>query len=272
VKVTDKINGRLQLDFAQDVAPLASVAKSLALKAVGKAGAMLKEFEGWNAEATGTSIALSGELTADGMRRIFSLLALDPSTIETAEPASPGEGTVTPSTEPGQDAMAKASLRYFRGVGKYVEDLQRLEKAQSLDQAILWIENYARKIEGLSTRNVDPELIEYGKYTAQTFRQIVDQSSGVLDKYEEAAEPVVTNYHIGWLPTARTVNYGGNFQRMYAPYANANVDVAATQKRMQQTEDDLYQAVESARQTLKQLGADHETVRKKLSEKYGLKF
>ena len=42
----------------------------------------------------------------------------------------------------------------------------------------MWIENYARKVEQLPTRNVDPDLLEYGKYVAQTFRAIVDEASG----------------------------------------------------------------------------------------------
>jgi hypothetical protein len=296
VIVDDKLNGALVFDFADDATPLAPIAKPIVLKAVAKAGAMLPEFNDWTAATKGRSIELKGELTADGMRRIFSLLALDAGIIETA-PADSGEPSSSPappsagptnagtpaatntapvnSPEAAKRSMGVASLRYFRGISKYVDDLQRLQRANSLDQAVMWIENYARKVEQLPTRNVDPDLIEYGRYVAQTFRQIVDQATGVLNEADAAQQPVVTNYRIGFLPTARTVNFGGNFQRMYAPYGNMDIDPQATQRNIQKSEDDIYQAVQKAQQSLAQLVADQATVRLKLNEKFyglGLKF
>ncbi len=273
VLVNDKLNGALRLDFSEDAAPLAPIAKPLVLKAVAKAGAMLPEFNDWTAETKGASIELRGDLTADGMRRIFSLLALDTGAIE-----SPGASvaetatTTTTSVDAAKASMGKASLRYFRGVSRYVEDIQRLERANSLDQAVVWIENYARKVESLPTRNVDPELIEYGKYVAATFRQIVDEASGAINQADAAQQPVVTNYKIGWLPTADTVNYGGNFQRRYAAYGNMDIDPQATQQNIQKSEEQLYQTMTQAKQSLSQLVADNATVRTKLTEKYGLKF
>ena len=141
-------------------------------------------------------------------------------------------------------------------------------------QAVMWIENYARRIESLSTRNVDPELIEYGNYVAQSLRAIVNQAYGLSDKLDAAYSDTadVKSYTIGYLPTARTVNYGGYFERMYAPFGYANIDPNAGAEKQQQTEDEVYRAMEDARQTLAQLVVDNETVRKKLTEQYGLAF
>ncbi|HMP06480.1 MAG TPA: hypothetical protein PJ982_09040 [Lacipirellulaceae bacterium] len=269
VRVNSERHAALRLDFAEDAAPLAPIAKPLAIKAVSRAGAMLPEFNDWTAEVQGSTIELKGELSADGMRRIFSLLTLDVGAIngDAAPPATPEDDAAAK-----QNLAAQASLRYFRGIGRYVEDLQRLQRAHSLDQAIVWIENYARKVERLPTRNVDPDLVEYGKYVAETFRQIVDEASGALNQADAAADPVVRNYRIGYLPTARTVNYGGYFTRMYAPYANMDIDVQATQQNVQQSEDALYQTVQAAQQSLARLTADHETVRRNLSTKFGIQF
>ncbi len=267
--VSERIEGRLQLDFSESAAALAPVAKPLLLKIIGKAGAMLPEFADWTPDVGANHIAIKGELTVDGLRRVFSLLALDAADLEA--PADVARST-TESGDAAQAATVRASQRYFRGVGEYIKDIDRLQRANSLDQAVLWIENYARKVEGLPTRNIDPDLKQYGTYVAQSFRSIVDQASGVAAQYEAAQEPVVSNYRIGFLPTARTVNYGGDFQRMYAPYGFADYDVQAAQKSMQQAADDVAAAVEQARKTLSQLVADHETVRKNLSEKYGVEF
>lgn len=271
VVATDKLVGRVQLDFAKDAAVLAPVAKPLILKILAKAGAMLPEFATWTAESTPNSLALNGELSIDGMRRIFSLLALDAGAMESSEPDQ--ATTTTTSADAAKDAMAKASLRYFRGVSKYVEDIDRLQQAQSLDQAVMWIENYARKVESLPAKNVDPDLAEYGKYVAQTFRAIVDEASMTEQKVQEAGSgPVVTNYRIGYLPTARTVNWGGDFERMYAPFGYADIDPQATQQRDAKSQQEIDAAVAKAKASLNQLLSDNETVRKKLTEKYGLKF
>jgi hypothetical protein len=272
VKMGENLVGRVQLDFSEEVGPLAAATKPLILKILARAGAMLPEFKDWQAETTSHSLALQGPLTEDGMRRIFSLLEVDASQI--GEPGQPQEQakTVAESPDAAKKSMGIASLRYFRGVSRYVDDINRLNRAASLDQAIMWIENYGRRVAALPTRNVDPELIQYGQYVANTFFSIVDQASGALDQADAAQQPVVTNYTIGFLPTARTVNWGGNFMRMYAPYGHANIDPQATQQNIQRSQEQIDAAVAQAKTTLGQLLSDQQTVRSKLTERYGLKF
>jgi hypothetical protein len=272
VKMDESLVGRVQLDFTEEVGPLAAAAKPLILRILARAGAMLPEFNDWQAETDAHSLALQGPLTEDGMRRIFSLLEVDAGAL--GEEGQPQEQVATVAESPGaaKTAMGVASLRYFHGISKYVDDLDRLGRAASLDQAVMWIENYARKIESMPTRNVDPDLIQYGQYVAKTFYAIVDQAWGALDQADSAQQPVVTNYNIGFLPTGRTVNWGGNFMRMYAPYGHANVDVQATQQNIARSQEQIDAAVQQAKTTLTQLLSDHQMVRSKLSEKYGLKF
>jgi hypothetical protein len=281
VIVDEKLQGELRFDFGEDVALFAPVAKPLAIGILSRAGAMLDEFNDWEAAASGKTLSIKGELTPTGMQRLFSLLALDAGALERKDAATP-TASVPPAASPGDpqppaadDAMAKASQRYFRAVGKYVEDAQQLSRAKSLPQAVMWIENYARRVEAIPSRNVDPDLVKYGAYVAQTFRWAVDQAYGAEDKVNEqaAAEQGNVTYRLGYVPTGRTVNYGGNFQRMYAPYgfAEYHPDPQAAHKR-QQTADDVYKTVEEARKALADLASDHEAVRKQLSERYGVKF
>jgi hypothetical protein len=273
VKMGENLVGRVQLDFSEEVGPLAAAAKPLLLKILARAGAMLPEFNDWQPETGPHSLALQGPLTEDGMRRIFSLLEVDAGALggEAAPPAEQAT-SVTESADAAKASMGRASLRYFRGISKYVDDLNRLGRAASLDQAVMWIENYARRVQALPTRNVDPELIQYGQYVAQTFQAIVDQAWGALDNADAAQQPVVSNLQIGLLPTARTVNWGGNFMRMYAPYGHANIDVQATNANIARSQEQIDAAVAQAKTTLTQLISDHQMVRSKLSERYGLKF
>lgn len=139
----------------------------------------------------------------------------------------------------------------------------------------MWLDNYARKVDGLSTRNVDPELVEYGKYAASVFRSAVNYASSAVQTLDAQVADQQQNvtYRVGLLPTARTVNYGGYYTREYAPYGFAQYtpDPNAAEKT-QQAQDAAYQDSEAARQALAQLATDNETVRQKLSERYGLKF
>jgi hypothetical protein len=278
VVVTDKLTGKLQFDFADDAALFAPVAKPLMLSILANSGAMLDEFNQWTAETKGASISLHGELSATGLRRLLSLLTLNAAEVENTDanaPPAPTPPSAAPAKAPKDpaDLTKQASQRYFRGVSQYVEDIQRINRAGSLQQAAMWLENYARRIDALSTRNVDPELVKYGGYVAQTLRNVVDQAYGVAEKAAQAsAGPSPSSYRIGYLPTSRTINWGGYRMREYAPFGYADFDAQADNEARQRTQDEIYQSVQQAQQALAQLVADHEQVRQKLTERYGVQF
>jgi hypothetical protein len=277
VEVGEQMRGTLQIDFAAPTAPLAPVAKPLMLGMLREAGAMLEEFNNWQAKATGNSLVLSGELTGVGLRRVLSLLAMDASALGRPAAEPPADSTVATEAQskPEKDPKVVASQRYFRRVGEYIEDAQRLDRANSLRQSVMWLNNYARRIENLSPRYVDPELVQYGQYVAQTFRNVINQAYGVADKQaqiESLSAP--TEVHEGLIPYNRISVPGAHFFE-YAPYYTATYNpqqqqqAAAEQKKL---EDQIYAQVEQARKTLAQLVADHETARSKLSQRYGVQF
>ena len=278
VIVTDKLNGKLQFDFTGDATALARVAKPLVLAIVGAAGAMLPEFNDWKAEAKGTSLSLEGELTPSGLRRIFSLLSVDASIVHdndatlaaNAPPVAPVKKTPPPTEE---ELAAKASLRYFKAVDKYIQDSKNLSRADSIQQAAMWLENFARRVDNLPKRNVDPDLIKFGAYASQTFRYVVDQAYGIQDTLAsmQAPQQPVT-YQEAYVPTFYTVNYGGYYMRQYAPYYNATYDNNAYNQKLQKDSDAVYKMKQEAESTLAELQKNTETVRKNLTEKYKLKF
>jgi hypothetical protein len=274
VIVNDKLNGKLQFDFADDASSLASVAKPLILSIAGAAGAMLPEFNDWKAEAKGNSLSLEGELTPSGLRRIFSLLSIDASVVhndDTTPQANPAAKKTPPPTE--EELAAKASLRYFKAVDKYIEDSKNLNRADSIQQAALWLENFARRIDNLPKRNVDPDLIKFGAYVSQTFRYVVDQAYGIEDtlaRMQEPEQPVT--YQEAYVPTFYTVNYGGYFMRQYAPYYSATYDNNAYNQKVQKDADAVYKMKQEAQSTLAELQKNTQTVRKNLTEKFKLNF
>jgi hypothetical protein len=232
-------------------------------------------------EAKEKSLAIQGELTLSGLRRILSLIAIDAGAVDSSQALAAAESpavAVPPApqgTSPGaakQNPMAAASLRYFRALDEYVQDSKRLNRADSLQQAVMWLENYARRIESLRTKNVDRDLIQFGNYVAQTFRSIVDQAYGVAQKaHEAAAGSRPSEYRIGLLPTARTVNWGGYRMREYAPYVVIEGSMESEQS-VARTQDEIYKGIQQAQQSLSKLVADHETARSTLTQRYGVKF
>ena len=274
VIVNDKLNGKLQFDFAGDASSLSAVAKPLALAIVSAAGAMLPEFNDWKAEAKGTCLSLEGELTPSGLRRIFSLLSIDASVVHDDAPAPQAAAPAAKTPPPTEEELAaKASLRYFKAVDKYIEDSKNLNRADSIQQAALWLENFARRIDNLPKRNVDPDLIKFGAYVSQTFRYVVDQAYGIEDTLASMQEPQQpVTYQEAYVPTFYTVNYGGYFMRQYAPYYNATYDNNAYNQKLQKDSDAVYKMQQEAQSTLAELQKNTQTVRKNLTEKYKLNF
>ena len=275
VIVTDKLVGKLQFDFASDTSALAPVAKPVILSLVGGAGAMLDEFSDWKAEAKGNSLSLEGDLTPVGLRRVFSLLSLDATVIRGEDPVVAVSTLPVPKRTPPtpEELTAQASQRYFKAVDKYVQDSKNLNRANSLQQAALWLENFARRIDNLSTRNVDPDLVKFGNYTSQTFRYVVDQAYGIEDKLAQQQQPEQpVTYQEAYVPTLRTVNWGGYLIRQYAPYYSATYDTRASTALQQKTADEIYQMTQEAKKTLAELQANTEKVRQNLAEKFKLKF
>lgn len=278
VVVNDKLNGKLQFDFADDASSLAPVAKQLVLAIVGGAGAMLPEFNDWKAQAQGKSLSLEGELTASGLRRVFSLLSIDASvvgnddaTLAAKTPPAPPATKAPPLTE--EQLAAKASLHYFKAVDKYIEDSKNLNRADSIQQAALWLENFARRIDNLPKRNVDPDLVKFGAYTSQTFRYVVDQAYGIEDKLATMQQPEQpVTYQEAYVPTFNTVNYGGYFMRQYAPYYSATYDNNAYNQALQKDSAAVDKMRQEAQSTLAELQKNTETVRKNLTEKYKVNF
>jgi hypothetical protein len=277
VLVGEQLRGSVKLDFAEDAGVLAPVAKPLMLSIIARAGGMLTEFNDWKATVEGKTLSLDGALTPEGMQRLFSVIAVDAAAVEpnSVAPATSASPSATPPAKASPSLVAKASLMYFRAVSKYVEDSQRLNRANSIEQAVMWLDNYTRKIDALSTRNVDPELVQYGQYAAGVFQSAVNSvySAEQTLNAQAAAQQSNVTYRVGLLPTARTVNYGGDYMREYAPYGFAQYtpDPNAAEKA-QKAQDQAYQDREAAKQALAQLAADNETVRQKLTERYGLKF
>lgn len=163
VKLSNKAEGELKIDFSSDTTNFGSYAKPLVLSALNEFGVHLDDVEKWKAELKGKSIILKGPLSNDGMRRVFSILE-----IPTTKFSELKEEEISPGSP---ELAAKASLTYFKSVTVLIDDLRKYLKTNR-DNHTVYMERYARKIDRLPILNVDEDLLNYGSQVAETLRNI----------------------------------------------------------------------------------------------------
>lgn len=164
--------GSIKVDFAEDVTPLAPVAKTLLLEVLANHGAMVDEFEEWKVETKGTTIRLSGFLGESGLMRITSLINLPTHAME-APVAAAAKTPAKPEASPSdpQQVVLETTMAYYKSVDKILRDLKgRKNDARTMGQMGVWFGNYANKIDRLPILNVDERMLQYGQYVAQSLR------------------------------------------------------------------------------------------------------
>lgn len=163
LNVSQKRTGQLRVDFGTEVSILEPFAKELLLEALANNGAMIDDFKDWRVQVSADSVHMFGELSKDGMRRIFSILEMPTSRFKThIDEESP--------SDPGQ-TIIKASKAYFSSITTLIEDLRKT-LGKTRDNHAVWMERYARKIDRLPILHVDPDLLAFGSDVAESFRNM----------------------------------------------------------------------------------------------------
>lgn len=163
VKIGSKAEGEFRIDFNSETAKFANFAKPMVLEIVDNLGVHLDDLEKWKVKLEGKSIILSGSLSNDGMRRVFSILEIPTTKFSELkdEDLSPGS----------PEKVAQASLTYFKSVTVLTDDLRKYLQTNR-DNHIVYNERYARKIDRLPILNVDEDLLAYGSKVAETLRGV----------------------------------------------------------------------------------------------------
>ena len=178
IKINTKCSAMLVVDLQGDPAPAAEFAKPLLLSALGKAGVMLEEMADWKAAVGKNTISLQGTFSDDGLRRVMGLVELPAGSVALIDANSPA---ATPAKSESTESVTRdASRKYFQTIEQQLDSLRLQKKdAKSMGQIALWIDNIARRIDRMSTLNVDPELADYGAKIASELRDAVASLQGV---------------------------------------------------------------------------------------------
>lgn len=275
VSAEQEMTGTLTLVFSEDASVLKPVTKKLVLGALDKIGANLDEMDDWSPQGSGKTIGLSGNLTSVGLRRFMSLVGVEHDVVEGAKS---GSAPVVPPnpTKGGSDAsdVGRYTYRYFSGVARLLDDLARPRKVQSLDQIALWMRNYARKIERLDTRNVDPEMVDFGQSVANHLYDAVNAIHGVSVQAEsriEASRPS-PKVNVAEIPTSRTVNYGGYRMREYAPMVWGQVDLGASERAKGIIEEEQAKGLQEAQAYLDKIEDESSAIKATMEQRYPKDF
>ncbi len=290
IQVGREVQAELVADFATDTQVLQPHAKPFFLEVLTNAGAMIDEFNDWDAVGQRDRIGIAGRLTPAGMRKVLSLASLDagvltrpspPESSAAAAPPAASPAAARPAPSPSAPAattssMALPTLRYFQNISRCLSDLERTQPSSTWSSVAYWMSNYSRKIRLMSTRNVDPDAITYGESVANLLDGAVANIHGVTQRTKErtAAIQPKTDLYYGFSSSWRTVNYGGYRMPMfYRPFAYGGVDIgSAITEREKVTQEEYDEGAQVADQIMSQLESETTRIRQALSERYGMKF
>jgi hypothetical protein len=259
-RVTRRAYGVLKLDFTSDTTPIAAVAKPLLLEVLDEAGASINEFNDWKVTVAPRRISIEGELTASGLRRLFSFLELDATTVAVHD-----EQALSGYEASGADAAK--SLQYFQAIQKHLNDLRLEEGARSYATIALWFDKYARRIERLPILGVDKDLIDYGQFVVERLRDAVDAIRGVGIRSGAQTASVTGGYYGDYYVFDAAVAYAAS----PANVARAEVNAVEAERRAIRARERA-QGTTDARSLMRVIEDKTSEVRRQMTGRYQLEF
>lgn len=266
VRIGEPSYGKVTVDFAGDMEGMAPFAKRLLLEILTDAGAEIEDLNAWKPEVKGNTVSLGGNLSQEGLRRILSVVESPAPASDVTAEASPKPGTKTPDAAPD---VATASREHFQKVTKYLRELKfDLKEVKSFASNATWFDRYASKIEKLPILNVDPEVVDYSAFVAQSFRQAAGsvKTAGINKAARSASvqtSPDMYAYYGGYS------GYGAYGYARYAP--RADVQYEGAQRRIIRTEERSKAAGNYQDLRSQVIEATNDT-RRRMTQKYQIEF
>ena len=271
IVVKDRIYGALKVDFDQDISAIKDIAKPLLLEILSNNGAMIDEFESWEAKVSPHQIQLQGALYQSGLRRILSVLNAPPSLQDAAGSGASSSTPPSASTESDEESLKRvSSQQYFKSVGSLVDDLQKRKDIKTMGQVGIWFGRYARKIDELPMLNVDPMLLDYGAYVSDSLRQAETSLRDVGGKKRVRQLNAPAQYDVYGRSGAAYGRWGG-----YGYYGGsvAVEDWRATaQNRARIATEERVSGAKSARDIMQGIAGATADVRREMTKKYQAEF
>ncbi|MBM4075078.1 MAG: hypothetical protein FJ267_05475 [Planctomycetes bacterium] len=263
--VSDQIESTIFVDFG--IVPgmkLAENVRPLLIEVLSRSGAMIEELETAEGRIEGKSVALSMILKDATARQILSLVF----TSTTGSDVPPEESNDT-ATSPVQSEreIITATKSYLSSVHRLVDDLQsKSEKATNYLKTAVWHETYAKRIDELSVRGVDSDVLAYAESVSSKLRALGVSLRGVPLEVNRLRNSIT--YDVQYTPWAAGVSVWGGFG--YRPPAY-NVQTNQGMIQAQQAEA-IANGEMNRMEVWKMLAVERQALRVKLQAKYNVDF
>ncbi len=254
VTVVDKPRGVASMRFGEDASMLNTYGKELFLEALDNRGMHLDDLQEWVGSAKGTEFDMVGELTADGLRRILSLVEHPVASLSMAPPEPPQPSEV--SADQAQQNQTSATLKYFKSVQTLMNDLKgKTKDSKTIGLIGVWFGKYADKVDALPMLDVDPTMLDFSQSVSQRFREAQAAIQGIGIQ-SGAAKAQIYGATYSWGSTS----YGGYYHENVDPERRA----AGAQARAN--------GVTEARGIVQSIQEDTAKVRREMTQKYQVEF
>jgi hypothetical protein len=181
VEATERLNGKLQVDFSESPTPLKEVAKPVILEVLEHRGLMLDdEIKNWVMRFEAKAITFQGQLSTKALRLLTDLIPVPAETLPLGEAEAKSGASTSGSPNPGStssastaDSKAETSRKYFQHISQLLDSLRA--EASEAKTSKLWrmvLDKGALEIDRLPVLNVDEDLIAYGTGVSATLRNM----------------------------------------------------------------------------------------------------
>ena len=127
VDATERLNGKVRVDFGESATPVKGVARVLILEALEKNGMLLSEMKDWRFLAEAKAVTLEGRLSTEGLRTLTDLIPFPVATVDLkgAQSKEPAPAPTAANSVSTQDAKVTASKQYFQHISLRVCRISR---------------------------------------------------------------------------------------------------------------------------------------------------
>jgi hypothetical protein len=258
ITIGEAIGSKVTLAFADPLQDSAKIFQRIFVSILGETGVGIDEFDGASSVIDGSNLVLSTELSETSLRRILSLIVPPPPHAQVADAAASPTASPTPAANvtvlPPKPAVSvtpqSATRRYFLAVSKMVDDLKVANRnAKNYERTATWHDNFARKINDLSTVGVDKDVLAYGAATAEKFRALAASLRGQAVQVAASQGTLSYNYSYdpGWVQAdwwggvgyrAPTTSISSNLRQVREQQAKAIEAGAVDRTKIWQAIDD----------------------------------
>lgn len=265
VAITDKITGRLSVEFGMGAQLLKTNGKALLTEIVGRAGMDLPDLDQWNVSVEDKTFKAEGPLTPQSLRQIIGIIGMP-------APAMTTDQTIAEATE-DPAVIAKASSKYFRSISNSID---QMGSNNSYERAKTWVMREAQRIERLPILNVDPELVAWGGEVASRLRQVggslaYDQQNTTAKTMNVQSAGSYNFSYNGGNGYWGSGGYGANYSSAYQG-RGTTANLEWQRQRAQIYQQGKADSIKQAKQIWGKIGADRDKMRAKMVAKYKVEF